>query len=94
MAKSLRKWSKDYDLVLIDAPPVTVAADAVRLATQAGNLLFVVRPGIADKESIEYSQDILTQSKINSFLDFFDKSSRNILHINCRSPYRRKLILS
>jgi polysaccharide biosynthesis transport protein len=64
MNKFITEWSSTYDLVLIDAPPVTVAADASLLGTQAGTLLFVVRPGVGNRESVEYAQEILTQSNI------------------------------
>jgi polysaccharide biosynthesis transport protein len=64
MSTLIAQWSQDYDLVIIDAPPLTVAADAAILGTQAGGMVFVLRPGIADKESVEYAQEILTQSKL------------------------------
>jgi polysaccharide biosynthesis transport protein len=51
-------------LVIIDAPPITVAADASLLGAHASALLFVIRPGVADKESVEYAQEILSQSKV------------------------------
>ncbi len=57
-------WSETYDLVIIDAPPITVAADASLLGAHASALLFVIRPGVADKESVEYAQEILSQSKV------------------------------
>ncbi len=64
MSTLIAQWSKEYDLVIIDAPPLTVAADAAILGTQAGGLVFVLRPGVADKESVEYAQEILTQSRL------------------------------
>ncbi|AFY91977.1 GumC family protein [Chamaesiphon minutus] len=64
MSTSIAQWSQEYDLVIIDAPPLTVAADAAILGTQAGGLVFVLRPGVADKESVEYAQEILNQSKL------------------------------
>jgi polysaccharide biosynthesis transport protein len=64
MSTSIAQWSQEYDLVIIDAPPLTVAADAAILGTQAGGLVFVLRPGVADKESVDYAQEILTQSKL------------------------------
>jgi polysaccharide biosynthesis transport protein len=64
MSTLIAEWSNAYDLVIIDAPPLTVAADAAILGTQAGGLVFVLRPGVADKESVEYAQEILTQSKL------------------------------
>ena len=65
MSTLIAQWSQEYDLVIIDAPPLTVAADAAILGTQASGLVFVLRPGVADKESVEYAQEILTQSKLN-----------------------------
>ncbi len=64
MTSLITEWSNTYDLVIIDAPPLTVAADAAILGMQAGGLVFVLRPGVADKESVEYAQEILTQSKL------------------------------
>ncbi len=64
MSTLIAEWSNTYDLVIIDAPPITVAADAAILGTQAGGLVFVLRPGVSDKESVEYAQEILTQSKL------------------------------
>uniref|UniRef100_UPI00286CBD6E GumC family protein n=1 Tax=Chamaesiphon sp. OTE_8_metabat_110 TaxID=2964696 RepID=UPI00286CBD6E len=64
MSTSIAQWSQEYDLVIIDSPPLTVAADAAILGTQAGGLVFVLRPGVADKESVDYAQEIVTQSKL------------------------------
>lgn len=64
MGRLIEDWSETYDLVIIDAPPITVAADATMLGTQAGGLIFVLRPNVADKESVEYAQEILTQAKL------------------------------
>lgn len=64
MSHLIEEWSESYDLVIMDAPPITVAADATMLATQAGGLIFVLRPNVADKESVEYAQEILTQAKL------------------------------
>jgi polysaccharide biosynthesis transport protein len=64
MGSLIEQWSDDFDLVIIDAPPLTVAADGTLLGKRADGLLFVVRPGVAQKDSVEYSQELLTQSKI------------------------------
>jgi polysaccharide biosynthesis transport protein len=64
MSTLIGQWSQEYGLVIIDAPPLTVAADAAILGTQAGGLVFVLRPGVADKESVDYAQEIVNQSKL------------------------------
>jgi tyrosine-protein kinase Etk/Wzc len=44
--KILEKLSAEYDLVIMDTPPVLVAADTSGVAAHAGTVLFVAR---ADK---------------------------------------------
>ncbi len=41
--QTLEKLSGDYDLIVIDTPPVLVAADAATIAAQAGTVLLVAR---------------------------------------------------
>jgi polysaccharide biosynthesis transport protein len=59
------EWAKTYDLVIIDAPPLTVAADATLLSKQANGLVLVLRPNVADKDSVTQTQEILKQSEQN-----------------------------
>jgi capsular exopolysaccharide synthesis family protein len=59
------EWAKAYDLVIIDAPPLTVAADATLLSKQANGIVFVVRPNVADKDAVISCQEILEQSDQN-----------------------------
>jgi polysaccharide biosynthesis transport protein len=64
MSESIERWSNSYDLVIIDAPPLTVAADAAMIGSQVAGLLFVLRPNVADKESVQYAGEIIAQSKL------------------------------
>ena len=64
MGDSIERWSNSYDLVIIDAPPLTVAADAAMIGSQVAGLLFVLRPNVADKESVQYAGEIIAQSKL------------------------------
>ncbi len=64
MSDSIERWSNSYDLVIIDAPPLTVAADAAMIGSQVAGLLFVLRPNVADKESVQYAGEIIGQSKL------------------------------
>ncbi len=64
MGDSIERWSDSYDLVIIDAPPLTVAADAAMIGSQVAGLLFVLRPNVADKESVQYAGEIIAQSKL------------------------------
>jgi polysaccharide biosynthesis transport protein len=59
------EWTKTYDLVIIDAPPLTVAADATLLSKKASGIVFVMRPNVVDKDSAMQSREILEQSEQN-----------------------------
>jgi polysaccharide biosynthesis transport protein len=61
----ISEWTKTYDLVIIDAPPLTVAADATLLSKKASGIVFVMRPNVADKDSAMQSREILEQSEQN-----------------------------
>lgn len=53
-----------YDLVIIDAPPLTAATDATLLAALTDGLIFIVRPGIANKRLLAKLRDTLKNSRI------------------------------
>jgi tyrosine-protein kinase Etk/Wzc len=45
LAAHLQNFSSQYDFVIIDTPPVLVAADTPAIAAQSGTLLLVARAG-------------------------------------------------
>jgi polysaccharide biosynthesis transport protein len=61
----ISEWTKTYDLVIIDAPPLTVAADATLLSKKASGIVFVMRPNVVDKDAAMQSREILEQSEQN-----------------------------
>ncbi len=62
MTRLVSQCTQLYDLVIIDSPPLTVAADATLLAKISSGLVMVVRPTVASKGSLNYAQEILQQS--------------------------------
>ena len=62
MAVLVGQWAQTYDFVIIDSPPLTIAADTTILCKMANGLVFVVRPGVADAGSVTYCKEILEQS--------------------------------
>ena len=50
---------RDYDLVLIDAPPLPVTADVLTLSKLVDGIVFVTRPGVIEQESAELAQETL-----------------------------------
>jgi Mrp family chromosome partitioning ATPase len=67
MASLIEYFSQLYDFVIIDAPPLVAAADALTLGKMTNGVLLVARPEVLDftsaaiaKESLEHSdQNVL-----------------------------------
>lgn len=53
----------EYDYIFIDAPPLTVASDAVLLGKLSDGLIFVSRPEIASRPAINAAKEILSQAR-------------------------------
>jgi polysaccharide biosynthesis transport protein len=51
---------REYDLILIDAPPLPVTADVLTLSKLVDGIVFVTRPGVVEQESAELAQETLT----------------------------------
>ncbi|MDJ0734623.1 MAG: polysaccharide biosynthesis tyrosine autokinase [Nostocaceae cyanobacterium] len=65
MAELIQHFSSNYDFAIIDAPALTVAADAVTLGQMADGILFVVRPGVVDSVNASVARQLLEQSGQN-----------------------------
>lgn len=62
MADTIAYGRENYDLVIIDTPPLTVAADATILGKMTDGILLVVRPSQVNLFSLESAKDLLVQS--------------------------------
>jgi polysaccharide biosynthesis transport protein len=62
MATLIRETGKDYDFVIIDTPPLTLASEAQLLGKMADGVLLVVRPGIANVNTVAVAKGLLEQS--------------------------------
>jgi succinoglycan biosynthesis transport protein ExoP len=62
MAEVIREASKEYDFVIIDAPPLTAVADALMFGKLVDGLLLVVRPGVANIASVNAAKSLLEQA--------------------------------
>lgn len=51
---------REYDLILIDAPPLPVTADVLTISKLVDGILFVTRPGVVEQESAELAKETLT----------------------------------
>jgi len=65
MASLIEYFSEHYDFVIIDAPPLVVAADALTLGKMTDGVLLVARPRVVDSTSAVTSKDLLERSSQN-----------------------------
>jgi polysaccharide biosynthesis transport protein len=61
MAHLIGEWRELYDFVLIDAPPLAVASDALLVAQMTDGLLMVARPGVLNTASAETAKAALAK---------------------------------
>jgi polysaccharide biosynthesis transport protein len=59
MTRMLNEVRADYEVIIIDSPPVGAGADAFALGTITGNLLFVLRAGTANRDFVSGKLDLL-----------------------------------
>ena len=59
MSDFVGRSRRDYDLILIDAPPLPVTADVLTISKQVDGILFVTRPGVVEQDSADLAQEAL-----------------------------------
>lgn len=62
MSALIEAVSQSYDFVIIDAPPLLVAADALTLSKLGDGILIVARPGVVHSNTAVAAKDLLTTS--------------------------------
>jgi capsular exopolysaccharide synthesis family protein len=62
MSALLTQFALDYDFIIIDAPPLTVGADALTLGKMTDGLLLVARPGVTDATGAKTALELLERS--------------------------------
>ncbi len=65
MALLIENFSQAYDFVIIDAPPLVLAADALTLGKMTDGVLLVARPGVIDSTSATAAKESLERSSQN-----------------------------
>lgn len=58
----LEGFSRKYDFVIVDTPPLSLIADALSLTKMCDGVLLVARPGVIDRDSANSTREILEQS--------------------------------
>ena len=62
MMSLMRSFTETYDFVIIDTPPILLAADALTLSQMTDGLLMVARPTIVDRDSALMAKETLERS--------------------------------
>ena len=65
MSELVAMARKEYELIIIDAPPLAVTADVLTLSKLADGIVFVSRPGIVEHESAELAQETLANANLS-----------------------------
>ncbi len=65
MAKLIKAASQNYEYVIVDAPPILMAADALILGKLTNGILMVSRPGVVDSNNAAKAKALLEQSGQN-----------------------------
>ncbi|MBN1873168.1 MAG: CpsD/CapB family tyrosine-protein kinase [Anaerolineae bacterium] len=64
MGRLLEQLKAQVDIVILDAPPVTVAVDASVLAARTDGLLLVVRSGHTRRDRVVQSKELLMRFRV------------------------------
>jgi capsular exopolysaccharide synthesis family protein len=65
MASLIETFSKKYDFVIVDTPPLAGIADAPILGKMADGILLVVRPRVVDSANAKAAKEFLARSGQN-----------------------------
>ena len=65
MNSLIKDFSKNYDFIIVDTPPLLLVADALTLGKISDGILLVSRPGVIDKVSAKAAKELLEQSNQN-----------------------------
>ena len=64
MKSLLEQAANEYDLVILDSPPVSAFADAATLGKQSDGVVLVTRPSVTNKEMLQKAVSELSGNHI------------------------------
>lgn len=65
MSELVATARKEYELIIIDAPPLAVTADVLTLSKLADGIVFVSRPGIVEHESADLAKETIANANLS-----------------------------
>jgi succinoglycan biosynthesis transport protein ExoP len=72
--------AKDWDLIIVDTPPVGIITDASVLASLVDGVVVVVRSGVTDREGLELTLDRLGRARARTAGIVFNGASLSQYH--------------
>ena len=66
MKELLSKWKKEYDIVLLDSPPLMTVSDSRILASEVEETLLVASYGVTNRHMIAQTSELLKQLSIKA----------------------------
>lgn len=61
----MKRFEEMYDIIIYDMPPVTSVTDAQIMAAKSDGVVFVIRHGVAKKDSVLNAQELLEMVNAN-----------------------------
>lgn len=65
LGATIKELSNHYDFIIIDTPPLSIAADAIILGQLSDNILLIARPGIVDSLNAVFVKEMIEKSGQN-----------------------------
>lgn len=65
MADLIEEWQKEYDLVILDGPPLLGFAESLQIATLADGVLIVTRAGHTNRKAVAAAIETLQHLRVN-----------------------------
>ncbi|NQT27571.1 polysaccharide biosynthesis tyrosine autokinase [candidate division KSB1 bacterium] len=63
MRRLINRLGEEYDIVLIDSPPIITVTDAAILSTRVDGTVMVARAGVTDREALKQARTLLDKVK-------------------------------
>jgi len=86
MTSLVQSFAKEYDFVIIDAPPLNFEPDALTLGKIADGTLLVVRPGVVDFGNAVNAKELLRRSQQNVLGTIINGSALESSNVGYQSP--------
>lgn len=74
----LNKIKNDYNTIIIDTPPLTVASDAAILSKVSDGVIYVVAYDEVNAEDLKFGKELLRNAKANIYGFVVNKAEKNI----------------